>query len=84
MPDSFNNSKNKLWGYSLSSCWWSENLFDSCAQLPNPTPKGAWVIKLTDLSSVFELFIFSDVLDSNREILILNNGNQKFGSYLTP
>ena len=27
------------------------------------------VIKLTDLSSVFELFIFSDVLESNREIL---------------
>ena len=27
------------------------------------------VLKLTDLSSVFELFIFSDVLDSNREIL---------------
>ena len=27
------------------------------------------IMKLTDLSSVFELFIFSDVLDSNREIL---------------
>ena len=27
------------------------------------------VLKLTDLSSVFELFIFSDVLDANREIL---------------
>ena len=27
------------------------------------------VLKLTDLSSVFELFIFSDVLDLNREIL---------------
>ena len=27
------------------------------------------VLKLTDLSSVFELFIFSDVLESNREIL---------------
>tara|TARA_B100000700_G_scaffold227482_1_gene251232 strand:- start:448 stop:1749 length:1302 start_codon:yes stop_codon:yes gene_type:complete len=27
------------------------------------------VIKLTDLNSVFELFIFSDVLESNREIL---------------
>ena len=28
------------------------------------------VLKLTDLSSVFELFIFSEVLESNREILI--------------
>ena len=28
------------------------------------------VLKLTDLSSVFELFIFSDVLDKNRQILI--------------
>ena len=27
------------------------------------------VLKLTDLSSVFELFVFSDVLDLNREIL---------------
>ena len=27
------------------------------------------VLKLTDLSSVFELFIFSDVLELNREIL---------------
>ena len=27
------------------------------------------VLKLTDLSSVFELFIFSDILESNREIL---------------
>ena len=27
------------------------------------------VLKLTDLSSVFELFIFSDVLDSNRDSL---------------
>ena len=27
------------------------------------------VLKLTDLNSVFELFIFSDVLESNREIL---------------
>ena len=27
------------------------------------------ILKLTDLSSVFELFIFSDVLESNREIL---------------
>ena len=27
------------------------------------------VLKLTDLSSVFELFIFSDILDLNREIL---------------
>ena len=27
------------------------------------------VLKLTDLSSVFELFIFSDVLEANREIL---------------
>jgi len=31
------------------------------------------VLKLTDLSSVFELFIFSDILDLNREIL--NEGN---------
>ncbi|MDA8537898.1 DNA polymerase III subunit alpha [Candidatus Pelagibacter bacterium] len=31
------------------------------------------VLKLTDLSSVFELFIFSDILDSNREILIEGN-----------
>ena len=31
------------------------------------------VLKLTDLSSVFELFIFSDVLELNREIL--NEGN---------
>merc|ERR1712127_692348 len=28
------------------------------------------VIKFTDLSSVFELFIFSDILELNREILI--------------
>ena len=28
------------------------------------------VIKFTDLTSVFELFIFSDILESNREILI--------------
>ncbi len=28
------------------------------------------VLKLTDLSSVFELFIFSDILEMNREILI--------------
>ena len=27
------------------------------------------VLKLTDLTSVFELFIFSDVLDLNRQIL---------------
>ena len=27
------------------------------------------VLKLTDLASVFELFIFSDILDLNREIL---------------
>ena len=27
------------------------------------------VIKLTDLNSVFELFIFSDILELNREIL---------------
>ena len=27
------------------------------------------ILKLTDLSSVFELFIFSDILESNREIL---------------
>ncbi len=31
------------------------------------------IIKLTDLSSVFELFIFSDLLESSREIL--NEGN---------
>jgi DNA polymerase III subunit alpha len=31
------------------------------------------VIKLTDLTSVFELFIFSDILDLNREILIEGN-----------
>ncbi len=31
------------------------------------------IIKLTDLSSVFELFIFSDILDLNREILIEGN-----------
>ncbi len=31
------------------------------------------VLKLTDLSSVFELFIFSDVLETNREILIEGN-----------
>jgi DNA polymerase-3 subunit alpha len=31
------------------------------------------VIKFTDLSSVFELFIFSDILESNREILIEGN-----------
>ncbi len=31
------------------------------------------VIKLTDLSSVFELFIFSEVLESNRNILIEGN-----------
>ena len=31
------------------------------------------ILKLTDLSSVFELFIFSDVLELNREIL--NEGN---------
>ncbi|PHX89735.1 MAG: DNA polymerase III subunit alpha [Pelagibacteraceae bacterium] len=28
------------------------------------------VLKLTDLSSVFELFIFSDVLDKNRQLLV--------------
>jgi DNA polymerase-3 subunit alpha len=28
------------------------------------------VIKLTDLTSVFELFVFSDLLESNREILV--------------
>ena len=27
------------------------------------------VLKLTDLTSVFELFIFSDILELNREIL---------------
>ena len=31
------------------------------------------IIKLTDLTSVFELFIFSDVLDLNRDILIEGN-----------
>ena len=31
------------------------------------------VIKFTDLTSVFELFIFSDILESNREILIEGN-----------
>ena len=39
------------------------------------TPKGNSyaIIKLTDLSSVFELFIFSEVLDSNRNILVEGN-----------
>ena len=31
------------------------------------------IIKLTDLNSVFELFIFSDILQLNREILIEGN-----------
>ena len=31
------------------------------------------VIKITDLTSVFELFIFSDILEMNREILIEGN-----------
>ena len=31
------------------------------------------IIKLTDLGSVFELFIFSDVLESNRQILMEGN-----------
>ena len=31
------------------------------------------IIKLTDLSSVFELFIFSEILESNRSILIERN-----------
>ena len=31
------------------------------------------VIKLTDLTSVFELFIFSDILESNRENLVEGN-----------
>jgi DNA polymerase III subunit alpha len=31
------------------------------------------VIKFTDLTSVFELFIFSDILEANREILIEGN-----------
>ena len=31
------------------------------------------IIKCTDLSSVFELFIFSDTLDLNRELLIEGN-----------
>ena len=28
------------------------------------------VIKFTDLTSVFELFIFSDILELNREVLV--------------
>jgi DNA polymerase-3 subunit alpha len=31
------------------------------------------VLKLTDLTSVFELFIFSDILELNREILVEGN-----------
>jgi len=31
------------------------------------------VLKLTDLNNVFELFVFSDVLDQNREILLEGN-----------
>ena len=31
------------------------------------------IIKLTDLTSVFELFIFSDILDLNRDLLIEGN-----------
>ena len=31
------------------------------------------IIKLTDLTSVFELFIFSDILDLNRDILVEGN-----------
>jgi len=31
------------------------------------------VIKFTDLTSVFELFVFSDILELNREILIVGN-----------
>ena len=31
------------------------------------------VLKLTDLNSVFELFVFSDILDLNREILLEGN-----------
>ncbi len=31
------------------------------------------IIKFTDLTSVFELFVFSDILESNREILIEGN-----------
>ena len=31
------------------------------------------VIKFTDLTSVFELFVFSDILESNREVLIEGN-----------
>ncbi len=31
------------------------------------------IVKLTDLGSVFELFLFSDVLDANRDILIEGN-----------
>ena len=31
------------------------------------------IVKLTDLGSVFELFLFSDVLESNRDILIEGN-----------
>ena len=44
----------------------------------NSAPGNEWgnsyaIIKLTDLSSVFELFIFSDILEMNREILIEGN-----------
>ena len=31
------------------------------------------IIKLTDLTSVFELFIFSDILELNRNILVEGN-----------
>ena len=31
------------------------------------------LLKFTDLTSVFELFIFSDILELNREILIEGN-----------
>ena len=31
------------------------------------------IVKLTDIASVFELFLFSDVLESNRDILIDGN-----------
>ena len=31
------------------------------------------IVKLTDLTSVFELFIFSDILELNRNILVEGN-----------
>ena len=38
------------------------------------------IIKCTDLSSVFELFIFSDILDLNRE---LSNRRKFFNNYFS-